>query len=376
MQSIDFLKQALSGIEDPRINRTKLHALDNIVILALYGIISGAQGWEEIEEVALQRYDFLATILNLENGIPSHDTFSRLFARIRPQQLMSALTYWANFLSGSLENKVVAIDGKTLRHSFDRASGQSPLHSLSAFVAENSMTLAQCTVDKKENEIKKIPTLLNMIDIKDAIVTIDAIGCQKNIAKHIINKSKANYILAVKDNQPTLHSTVKEIIDYVVKAENSKYPFDTFQSVDKDHGRIETRSCLSVNVASIVKDFAPEWTGLQTIARITSLVDSNGDKKSSERYYISSLENNATLIGKSARQHWAIENSLHYVLDVTFREDDSRIRKDHAPANLAAIRRVAVSILKARKPPKVTNKRAMFKAAMCIDLANFLFAGI
>lgn len=221
MQNIDFLKQALSGIEDPRINRTKLHALDNIVILALYGIISGAQGWEEIEEVALQRYDFLATILDLENGIPSHDTFSRLFARIRPQQLMSALTYWANFLGGSLENKVVAIDGKTLRHSFDRASGKSPLHSLSAFVAENSMTLAQCTVDKKENEIKKIPTLLNMIDIKDAIVTIDAIGCQKNIAEHIIN--------------------------------------------------------------------------------------------------------------------------------------------------LAAIRRIAVSILKARKPPKVTNKRAMFKAAMCVD---------
>lgn len=360
MDKIISLADAFTVIHDPRIDRTKKHNLVDILIIALCATICGVEGWEEIEIFAEEREDWFKGFLELPNGIPSHDTMYRVFSRINPKELNAALIRWTEGLNQTLEGKVVAIDGKTLRGSFDTATGKNALHLISAWVEENSLVLGQVAVEGKENEITKIPELLRMLQLKGAIVTIDAIGCQKSISRIIRQECNADYVLALKKNQPSLHN---EVIHFFNLAEKSDYfTKDTFESLEKGHGRIEHRTCVCLNVAGELDHVSSGWSDLKTVAKIHAVREINGKRQEQTRYFISSLSCNASAIAHAVRTHWSIENSLHWRLDVTFKEDASRIRKDCAPENMAILRRIAFSLAKARTPQKMTVKRARFRA--------------
>ena len=360
MDRIISLSDAFIVIQDPRIDRTKKHKLVDILIIALCATVCGVEGWEEIEIFAEEREDWFKKFLELPNGIPSHDTMYRVFSRINPKELNATLIRWTQGLQQSVEGKVVAIDGKTLRGSFDEATGKEALHLISAWVEENSLVLGQIAVKGKENEITNIPELLRMLHLKGAIVTIDAIGCQKNISRIIRQECKADYVLSLKKNQPALYN---EVMHFFTVAEQSGYfSQDTFESVEKGHGRIEHRTCVCLDVSGELDHVSSGWTDLKTVAKIHSVREIKGKKQEQTRYFISSLACDAATIAHAVRTHWSIENSLHWRLDMTFKEDASRIRKDCAPENMAALRRIAFSLAKARTPQKMTVKRARFRA--------------
>jgi predicted transposase YbfD/YdcC len=362
-QSVDkiiSLTDAFIVIHDPRIDRTKKHLLLDILIIALCATICGVEGWEEIEIFAKERKDWFKGFLELPNGIPSHDTMERVFARLNPKELNSALIRWTEGLNQSIEGKVVAIDGKTLRGSFDTATGKGALHLISAWVEENSLVLGQVAVTGKENEITKIPELLRMLHLKGAIVTLDAIGCQKDISRIIRQECKADYVLALKKNQPSLYNEVEHFFN--VAEQSDYFVKNTFESLEKGHGRIEQRTCVCLDVAGELDHVSSGWTDLKTVAKIHSVREIKGKKQEQTRYFISSLACNAATVAHAVRTHWSIENSLHWRLDMTFKEDASRIRKDCAPENMALLRRIAFSLAKARTPKKMTVKRARFRA--------------
>ncbi|MDL2315970.1 ISAs1 family transposase, partial [Desulfovibrio sp. OttesenSCG-928-A18] len=348
MDKIISLADAFIVVHDPRIDRTKKHKLVDILIITLCATICGVEGWEEIEIFAEEREDWFKGFLELPNGIPSHDTMYRVFSRINPKELNAALIRWTEGLNQSVEGKVVAIDGKTLRGSFDTATGKAALHLISAWVEENSLVLGQVAVAGKENEITKIPELLRMLHLKGAIVTIDAIGCQKEISHVIREQCKANYVFALKKNQPSLYN---EVVHFFNVAENSEYfSKDAFESLEKGHGRIEHRTCVCLDVGGELDHVSSGWSDLRTVAKIHSVRETNGKKQEQTRYFISSLACDASAVAHAVRTHWSIENSLHWRLDVTFKEDASRIRKDNAPENMAILRRIAFSLAKARTP--------------------------
>lgn len=367
MDKIISLADAFIVVHDPRIDRTKKHNLVDILIIALCATICGVEGWEEIEIFAEEREEWFRGFLELPNGIPSHDTMYRVFSRLNPKEMNAALIRWTESFNQSVEGKVVAIDGKTLRGSFDKATGKGSLHLISAWVEENSMVLGQVAVESKKNEISKIPTLLQMLQIKGAIVTIDAIGCQKEITRIIRQENKADYVLALKKNQPSLYSEVTHF--FAVAERTDFFAKDVFESIEKGHGRIEQRTCVCLDVAGELDHVSAGWTDLKTVAKIHSTRELNGKIQEQTRYFISSLPCNAPEVARAVRTHWSIENSLHWRLDVTFKEDASRIRKDNAPENMAAMRRIAFSLAKARTPQKMTVKRARFRANLNWDFA-------
>jgi predicted transposase YbfD/YdcC len=360
LDTLISLADAFIMIHDPRMDRTKKHNLVDILVITLCATICGVEGWEEIEIFAEEREEWFKGFLDLPNGIPSHDTMYRVFSRINPRELNAALIRWTEGLNQSVEGKVVAIDGKTLRGSFDTATGKGALHLVSAWVEENSLVLGQVAVESKENEIAKIPELLRMLHLKGAIVTIDAIGCQKNISCVIRQECKADYVLALKKNQPSLYS---EVVHFFKVAEESEYfTEDTSESLEKGHGRIEHRICTCLDVGGELDHVSSGWADLKTVAKIHAIREINGKKQEQTRYFISSLVCDAAAMAHAIRTHWSIENSLHWRLDVTFKEDASRIRKDCAPENMAILRRIAFSLAKARTPQKMTVKRARFRA--------------
>jgi predicted transposase YbfD/YdcC len=354
------LADALLVIHDPRIDRTKKHKLVDILIIVLCATICGVEGWEEIEIFAEEREDWFRGFLDLPNAIPSHDTMYRVFSRLDPNELNAALIRWTDGLNHSIEGKIVAIDGKTLRGSFDAATGKNALHLISAWVEESSLVLGQVAVADKENEIVKIPELLRMLYLKGAIVTLDAMGCQKDISRVIRQECKADYVFALKKNQPALHSEVEHFFKLAEKSDY--FVKDTFESLEKGHGRIEQRSCVCLDVRGELAPVSSGWTDLNTVAKICSVREVQGKRQEQTRYFISSLACDARAVAHAVRTHWSIENSLHWRLDVTFGEDASRIRKDFAPENMAIMRRVAFSLAKARTPQKMTVKRARFRA--------------
>jgi len=373
VDTIISLGDAFITIQDPRIDRTKKHKLVDILIIALCATICGVEGWEEIEIFAEEREDWFKGFLVLPNGIPSHDTMYRVFSRIDPKEFNQALLRWTAGLCQSLEGKVVAIDGKTLRGSFDSATGKGALHMISAWVEENHLVLGQLKVESNENELSKIPVLLRMLHVKGAIVTIDAIGCQKEVTRIIREENKADYVLALKKNQPNLY---REVEYFFKVAEQSDYfTTDTFETVEKGHGRIEQRTCTCLDVAGQLDHIAQGWKDLVTVAKIHATREIKGKVQEQTRYFISSLPCNAQQIARAVRTHWSIENTLHWCLDVTFREDASRIRKDNAPENMAILRRIAFSLAKARTPKKMTVKRARFRMALNWNFALEHFFG-
>lgn len=361
----------LKNIDDPRIDRTKLHNLIDILAIAICSSTCGMTGWEEFEAFGEDKEAWFRKFLALPNGIPSADTFRRVFERIDPKQLRIALAEWAQTLQKCLEGKVVAIDGKTLRGSFDATNAIAPLHSLSAFATESNLVLGQCAVPDKTNEIVKIPELLELLEIKGAIVTIDAIGCQKKITEIIVKNKKANYVLALKKNHPDLHDEVAAL--FRVAEGQSEIEKDSWSYVEKGHGRIETRECTCIAAGPWLGHVTEGWTKLTSVAKLVSTREIKGKTTEYTRYYISSLPPDAQEIGRAVREHWRIENTLHWSLDVVFKEDSIRIRKDNSPENLAIIRRIAFSLAKERTPQKMTTKRAQLRSILNPNFAEAHF---
>ena len=328
-------------LEDPRVVGRSDHDLLDILTIAILAVICGAKGWEDIEDWAIDHDAWLRTFLRLRNGIPQHDCYRRVFAALDPVGFAQSFTQWMQALVGSTAGKLVAIDGKTMRRSFDHARGRSALHVVSAWVAANGVSLGQVVTDAKSNEITAIPALLDLLDIRGAVVSIDAMGCQKAIASKIADRG-ADYLLALKDNHPTAH---QEVATYFADAIGTP-TVHSHTSTDGGHGRVEVRR---VHVTTDVAWFADraEWKGLKSFVMVESERHVGTKVQRESRYFLCSLmTTDAAAMGVYVRDHWSIENSLHWTLDVTFREDDCRIREGHGPQNFALLRKLALVLLK------------------------------
>lgn len=341
----------LAGIvTDPR-RHNRLHPLPEMIVMALVAILCGADGWDDVADFCLVRQEWFKRLLSLPRGIPSHDTFGRVFARLDPLQLEETLRQWMNALNVASGGKLIAVDGKSLRRSFEHAWDQSGMaHVVSAFASENRLVLAQLGVLDKENEITAIPRLLAMVDLRGSTVTIDAIGCQREIAKQITD-AKGHYVLQVKDNQPTLLAKVKALLDEAALAQMKGWKGSMSEDVDAGHGRIETRRVwLTTEVEHVGADLLALWPSIKAIAAVERVREVMGEQSavSTERHYyiLSDRRCTAARAGAIIRGHWSIENGLHHVLDVSFHEDQCRVRKGHAAENLSRLRRLTANLLR------------------------------
>ncbi len=307
------MAECFSAIEDPRNEKGKHHDLADILCLAVLAVIAGAEGWEDIEEFGKQKHLWLKRFLRLPNGIPSHDTISRVFRLIKPQAFQAGFVGWISSLHEELGLKLVAIDGKTLRRSHDRKTMKSALHAVCAWSVENHVVLGQQSVDEKSNEITAIPKLLKLLELKGAVVTIDAMGCQKEIAGEII-AGEGDYVLAVKGNQPKLHAALGEHFDRLHETDFAKSDCRRRQTNEKDHGRVEQRHYYQSPLPESLRPLVNDWKGLATIGQVISITERDGQECSDVRYYISSLGLGVKRFAQAVRGHWGIENSLHWVL--------------------------------------------------------------
>lgn len=322
MDTPSSLIEHFEDISDPRIDRSKRHKLIDIIIIVIVGVICGAESWRAIEMVAEEKKDWLKKFLELPSGIPSHDTIARVFSRISARQFEICFSLWMKATATLTNGQVIAIDGKTLRRSFDKTSDESAIHMVSAWATENGVVLGQIKVDAKSNEITAIPKLLEVLELSGCIVTTDAMGCQKTIGAQIIDKG-ADYVFGLKGNQGNTLGAVEMHFDTT----NSE--LEALTTTDGDHGRIETRN-YKVVAANKVPELT-EWPGCKSAVMVTSTRETREKTTTESRYYISSLEPNVAILAKAIRGHWGIENSLHHVLDVTFKEDQSRVRLGEAP---------------------------------------------
>jgi predicted transposase YbfD/YdcC len=337
----------LESISDPRVERSKQHKLVDILVIALCGFLAGCEGWVDVELFGISKRKWLEKFLELPNGIPSHDTFGRVFALLDPQQLARMLRKFVQTVTGSLpgaetgalQGEGVAIDGKTLRRSGEATTGKEALHLVSAWATQHGVVLGQVATADHSNEITAIPVLLQLLDVRGATVTIDAMGCQKEIARQV-REQEADYVLAVKGNQKGL----EEVVHLKLGRGRPTAPRATLQTSDKNHGRTEQRTYVAMAAPSAV---SRHWPDAQSIVRVCrEAKDEHGKKTKEVRYFISSLPPEVERLASLIRGHWGIENRLHWSLDVTFNEDQSRIRQGHAAENAALLRRLTLSILK------------------------------
>lgn len=346
-------------LKDPRRAHRRRHHLQDIIVIALCAVIAGAQDWQEIATFGIKRRDWLGRFLALPNGIPSHDTFERVFARLQPQAFQACFRAWVEAVSSALKIKHVAIDGKTLRGSGSAKLG--PLHLVSAWATAQQLSLGQVAVDSKSNEITAIPVLLDLLDLNGALVTIDAMGCQKAIARKIIERG-GHYALTVKDNQEHLLADIEQVFARAFNSDFAGLDYDQYTTYDKGHGREEYR-CYTVIHSTADLRHAGEWTGLTTIGTCYSERIVAGKTTHETRYFIGSKRASAKYYGTGLRKHWGIENQLHWQLDVTFDEDRNRVTKRHAAENLALLRRLTLSLLLAH-PAKLSVAKKRFAAAL------------
>ncbi len=355
--------QYFADIHDPRVDRTKDHALLDILIMAICAVICGADGWVEVEEFGNSKRAWLATFLELPNGIPSHDTFGRVFARIDPEQFQHSFVAWVQALQQVRPN-VVAIDGKTHRRSHDRSNGKAALHLISAWAADNRLVLGQVAVDDKSNEITAIPQLLDLLDLRDCTVTIDALGCQTAIAEQIVERG-GQYVLALKGNQPTMLAEVQALFTDARAALQPAYGMTSATTIEKDHGRIETRRAFVISDPDALQylNERQHWAQLRSVALVEAERTVQNTTTLEQRYYLLSEVLDAARVNHLVRGHWGIENRVHWVLDVTFDEDASRIRTGDAPQNMGVLRHIALNLLR-QEPSKGSLKTKRFRAAL------------
>jgi predicted transposase YbfD/YdcC len=339
------------AVPEPRVERTRLHPLQNILIIALLAMICVGEGWEDMEEFGKAKKEWLGSFLDLRHGIPSADTFRRVLSALNPKAFTACFTAWVQALSAGTSGKLIAIDGKTVRHSFDRATGRKALHVVSAWIAENRLTLGQVATEEKSNEITAIPQLLEMLDIRGATVTVDAMGCQRAIAEKIIAQD-ADYVMGLKGNQGTAH---KEVAAFFADAHANDFRDveHTFhETVDgSEHGRLEVRRVWASQDLGWFADL-PKWKNLSSIIMIESERTVGAETSLERRYYWSSHGVGAESFAAMIRGHWGIENQLHWCLDVGFREDESRIRTDHGTENIALLRNVAMNLAESERSHK------------------------
>ena len=366
------IMEHFGNLPDPRLDRKKLHKLQDIIFITIGAVICGCDTWEDIAEWAEIREDWLSTLLELPNGIPSHDTINRVFSLIDPQAFQQCFVDWVKSVSTITEGQIISIDGKRLRNSGENGS-KSIIHMVSAWSNANNMVLAQQKVGDKSNEITAIPALLEMLDLHGCLVTIDAMGCQKTIAKAITDKG-ANYILAVKDNQGRLLDDIKE-------AFSSQQPDQQHSQINTGHGRIEKRTCSIITDTEWICD-EKQWRNLHTLIRIESerTLKATGAMEKQVRYYISSRVADAQTFNNAIREHWGIENKLHWVLDVAFGEDKSSKRAGHAAENFSFIAKIALNLLKQhndyRGVKRVSIKTRRLKSSWSKDYLIDVLAGI
>jgi predicted transposase YbfD/YdcC len=356
------LQAYLSNLKDPR--RCPRHLLLDIIVIAVCAVICGANDWQQIATFGQQRRDWLARFLTLPHGMPSHDTFERLFSRLKPRVFTMALQRWTQALAEGLGLKQIAIDGKTLRGSAAAAKGLGALHLVSAWATAQHLCLGQVAVDETSNEITAIPELLGLLDIRGALVTIDAMGCQKAIAQ-TIQDGGGDYVLTVKDNQEHLLADIQQALIVADERDFVGLEYDTYETQERGHGRQEYRSYLVLHSTAGIRS-AKLWPGLTTIGICYSTRTVGGKTSEDTRYFIGSRKASAQVYGQALRHHWGIENNLHWQLDVTFREDSSRIQQRYAAENFASIRKLALVLLK-RHPNKQSIARKRLHAALNID---------
>lgn len=357
------LFDCFSILPDPRVERTQRHRLIDVIVIGFCAILAGGEGFTDMEEFGKAKEAWFRTFLELPNGIPAHDTFNRVFQALAPRAFFTCFLNWTESLRTAVSSEIVAVDGKALRRALDRGAGQALPYMVSAWATDNGLALGQVKVDEKSNEITAIPVLLRSLELAGCIVTIDAMGCQKKIAREIVD-ADADYALSLKGNQETVHDEVKSYLDDAVarweKAPASVPELDYCETVEKDHGRIETRRFWQSDQMDWFADRG-QWEKLRTFGVVESIRDIQGIVTTERRYYLLSLPRDAKLFAKASRRHWGVENSLHWILDVVFKEDQSRARSGFAAQNLATLRRLAINALK-REPSKRSTRLKVKRA--------------
>jgi predicted transposase YbfD/YdcC len=344
---------------DPRVDRTKDHKLVDLLVIAVCTLLCGGESFNDMEDFGHAKFDWFKTFLELPNGIPSHDTFNRVFAALNPREFLDCFLRWTQALRQTISQEIVSIDGKALRRAYKKK--QDLKFVVSAWAEQNGLVLGQLKVEDKSNEITAVPELLRVLELGGCIVTLDAMGCQKKIAREI-KEADAEYVLALKGNQETVHKEVKEFMDAAVAEHKSWRPkgaevppvvanLATFETVEKDHGRLETRRYYLSDQIDWFAD-RNSWEGLRTMGMVEATREINGEKSVERRCYLSSLPLDVHLFAQAVRSHWGIENKVHWLLDVCFHEDQSRARAGYAAENLATLRRLALNMLKREKTKK------------------------
>lgn len=364
-------------LPDPRSKVNRLHRLGDVIVIAICAVLATADGPTAIAHWAKLNETWLRSHLKLPNGIPGKDTFRRVLSLLNPAAFQRCFQEWLSSLNVSADDESgnathIAIDGKTLRRSHDKKNGLGPLHIVSAWASDRGITLGQVATDEKSNEITAIPKLLDMIDLEGAVVTIDAAGCQKNIAAQIV-QGKGNYVLALKGNQGKLHDDVRFVLDSHMQDDFASCPVSRHIEVEQGHGRLEARTYYQITAPTYLHGRS-EWKGLRTIGAAVRVYEENGVEKSDTRYYVSSLRRNGKQFANAVRNHWAIENTLHWSLDMTYREDESRVRNRTFADNLSWLRRMTLSLIK-QHPGKQSNIMKRRMAGWSVDFLMQLLTG-
>jgi predicted transposase YbfD/YdcC len=350
---VSGLIKHFQDMPDPRVERTRHHKLTDVLIISICTLLCGGESFNDMEDFGNAKRDWFDSFLDLEGGIPSHDTFNRVFAALDPRAFLDCFLRWTQSLRQAVEQEIVALDGKALRRALN--SGQSLKYVVSAWAESNNLVLGQLKVAEKSNEITAVPELLRVLELSGCIVTLDAMGCQKKIAREII-ESDADYVLALKGNQETVHEEVKMFLDDALHQRSAPRPKNVkpskaaanlaiHETVEKDHGRIETRRYFQ---SAELDWFAgrEDWEGLRSVGMIEAIREVGEKRTVERRYYLSSLPQGVEAFARAVRGHWGVENKLHWVLDVQMGEDSSRARSGHAAENLATLRRLALNLLK------------------------------
>lgn len=353
------IRHHFSSMNDPRRDNSRHNLLD-VITISICAIISGASGFSQIQEFGKAKYEWFKEFLELPHGIPSHDTIGRIFARLDPNELREAFIDWVSAISSLVVGEVIPIDGKTLRRSFDNDAGKSAIHMVSAWASSSGIVLGQIKTDEKSNEITAIPELIKSLEIEGCIISTDAMGCQKKIAEAIVDKN-GDYVFGLKGNHGTMANDVELFFQDYLKNNLSGFNIDTSETIEKDHGRLEIRRYWTTSDIDWLQG-KDAWKKFRTICMVEREVHANGKISKETGYYIGSIPSDAKLFGRAVRSHWGVENSLHWVLDVSFREDESRIRKDNAPENLAILRHLALNMIKKETSTKKSIRMKQLRA--------------